>query len=125
MTTNCINLSNHKSAAWSEAQTNAALEIGASTIVDLPFPQIPAGATLQEVETLADQYLGRVLDLQPAAVMLQGETVFCFSLANKLKQKGIATVAACSDRCVEEVVKEDGTTEKKSVFKFVQFRPYF
>ena len=120
-----VNLSNHKVAAWSEAQIKAALEIGGREIVDLPFPQIPAGATLQDIEVLADQYLGQVLDMQPAAVMLQGEAVFCFNLANKLKQKGITTVAACSDRCVEEVVKEDGTTEKKSVFKFVQFRPYF
>ena len=114
-----INLSNHSSQRWEEEQLNAAKKLGGD-ITDIAFPNIMPASTSFEVDALANQYLEKVLELQPNAVMVQGEMTFVFSFVKKLQQAGIPAYAATTERI--SVENPDGS--KTSVFKFVQFRQY-
>jgi len=112
-----INLSNHPSAAWGDAQKEAALKYG--ELVDVQFPAVDPRASKEEVEALAEKILKQVLELSPAAVMCQGEFTLAYAIVNLLKKNGIPALAGCSDRLVEE---RDG--KRISEFVFVQFREY-
>ena len=50
-----INLSNHPSNAWSKEQYEAASEYG--EVVDIPFPQIEASSSEEDIENLVEEYL--------------------------------------------------------------------
>lgn len=115
-----INLSNHKSSAWSEEQIEAARKFG--EIEDMQFPAINPNDSTEEVKVLAKSYLDKIIQLNPKAVMVQGEFTFTVLLIEFLKQQGIKTVVACSDRITQEHVDENGDTVKRAIFKFVQFR---
>ncbi len=118
-----INYSNHSSQQWSISQRTAAEKYG--EIIDIPFPAIPAAASSQDVKDLAAREAEKVSELQPTAVMCQGEFVFCFEFVRILKEKGILCLVACSDRVSEETAGEDGGSRiKTSVFRFVRFREY-
>lgn len=65
-----------------------------------------------------------ILALHPAMVLVQGEMTTVFAVVSALQAVGIRCCAACSDRVSEERTLPDGTTEKVSTFKFVQFREY-
>lgn len=94
-----INLSNHPSVKWGKMQLEAAMELTSDNqIKDIPFPAVPATATTSDILAIADGLHHTVM-------------------ANKV-------VAACSDRCTKEVVNEDGTTTKTTVFEFIQFREF-
>lgn len=113
-----LNLTNHPSPRWSKKQLTAATEAYGG-IHDLPFPNIPSGATTKEVNTLTKKYLQRVIDIAPTAVLLQGEFTFVYALTARLQARSIPVVVGTSERNVEE---RDG---KKIVqFDFVQFRAY-
>lgn len=117
-----INLSNHPSNKWDEGQKKAALRYG--EIIDMPFPDIPAQADESEVVKLADQYFARILEYKCSAVMIQGEFTFTYHLVKLLEGKQIPTLAACSERSVEEIINPDGSNSKKVNFRFVKFRRY-
>ncbi|MDD5043844.1 MAG: CRISPR-associated protein [Patescibacteria group bacterium] len=141
METIFINVSNHKSSRWSEEQRKAAGEM-ADRILDIAFPSVPPEATSQEVEAIADEILHRIWEISwanqiaPLAeesdseygpnrliVHIMGEMVLTFKVLEALK--GVATcVASTTKREAVEVVK-DGSTEKNTIFKFVQFRKYY
>lgn len=72
-----INFSNHPSVRWSAEQTAAAIEFG--DIVDVPFPDVPAGADTAAVSALADEYCARILDLRADVVLVQGEMSLSFA----------------------------------------------
>ena len=74
-----INFSNHPSVRWSAEQTAAAIEFG--DIVDVPFPDVPAGADTAAVSALADEYCARILDLRADVVLVQGEMSLSFAVA--------------------------------------------
>ena len=112
-----INLSNHPSAAWGEAQKAAALQYG--ELVDVQFPVVDPHASREQVEAQAEALVAQILEYQPVAVMCQGEFTLVYAVVNLLKHKGILTLAGCSDRLVEE---RDG--KRISEFVFVQFREY-
>ena len=117
-----INVSNHPSARWGEAQRQcAADEYG--QVCDLPFPHIDPHWGLDEIEQQAEQYLGEILRAEPfaGAVHLMGEMVFCYVLARKLEEAGIPCVASTT---VREVI-DYGDGRKEAQFRFVRFRPYF
>ena len=65
-----INFSNHPSVRWSAEQTAAAMKFG--DIVDLPFPDVPAGADTAAVSGLVDEYCARILSLGSDVVLVQG-----------------------------------------------------
>lgn len=116
-----INHSNHPSADWSQKQQDAALAYG--TIVDLPFPELHADYTEQQISEAVQESLHKIVALAPAAVLCQGEFTYTYGLVRLLKEKGIKVLAACSERMAHEKWN-DGVSCKVSYFKFVRFREY-
>ncbi|MCR4675329.1 MAG: hypothetical protein K5675_09975 [Lachnospiraceae bacterium] len=117
-----INFSNHGSKDWSKEQIKAAEDYG--EIRDVPFPNVAAEATEEEINALADQCVEQILSFSPKAVMCQGEFTLCYAVIQRLKRNNIICLAACSLR--EATVKQmkDGSTKRVSVFKFCKFREY-
>lgn len=115
-----LNLSNHPSAAWSEAQLVAARSRFGEKIQDLPHPEIPPEAGSEEVVQLAEAYFEKVIALSPKAVHIMGEQTFCFALIQKLLQAGIPCYASTTRRQVEHL----SDTEIRRSFVFVRFREY-
>ena len=93
-------------------------------IADVPFPDVPAGADTAAVSALADEYCARILDLRADVVLAQGEMSLSFAVAGRLQRNGVAVLCACSERVCETSVLDDGSTERRSVFRFVRFRRY-
>lgn len=119
-----INLTNHPSAQWDEAQKQAAAQYG--KCVDLPFPAVDPSANKEDIEVLTDEYLQKIMDIakqedSEPVVHLMGEMTFLFTLANKLKDKNIRCIASTSERNTIEL----GNGQKEIHFTFVQFRDYF
>ena len=115
-----INLSNHPSAGWPEAQRKAATGYG--DITDLSFPDISPEAGSEAIEAIASEYVEKVREMAAGAeatVHVMGEMNFTYSLVSQLKAFGIRCLASTTERYVEE---KDGA--KTSYFKFVRFREY-
>lgn len=112
-----INFTNHPSKNWSEKQIHKALEYG--SIVDMPFPEVPAAADEREIAHLAAACAGKIIEKKPAAVLCQGEFTLAYQLITLLKAQGIPVLAACSERNVHA----DGN-KKQVVFEFQKFRRY-
>lgn len=116
-----LNFSNHPSALWGQEQRAAAEQFG--ELADLAFPRVAADMTSEEVVRLAENYADQILKKHPDCVLCQGEFCLSWHVISLLKKAKVRVVAACSERIAEEVYGEAGT-EKKSVFRFVQFREY-
>jgi hypothetical protein len=122
-----INLSNHPKAKWDQAQL-AAAEEQFGRIEDLSFPLIDPNASLAEVTAIARQYAEKCATLlahqhhrEKSAVHIMGEFTFTYQFLKQMESLGILCVASTTERLVTE--NADGS--KTTVFKFVQFRPYF
>ena len=118
-----VNLTNHPSGQWSEAQRNAALRY-ASEIIDLPFPDVPSDASREAVIALSEQYIQKIKKMGPTVVLCQGEMTLTYLIVKRLIEFGIPAIAACSERQTVETVDADGNTHRISKFVFRQFRPY-
>jgi len=59
------------------------------------------------------------------AVWIQGESIMVYNVVKKLEYRNILAFAATTKRQVVEVKKEDGSVEKKSIFKHCKFVHYF
>lgn len=118
-----VNLTNHPSAQWSEAQRQAALAYG--PIVDLPFPAVAESADLSAVAKLAAQYREKLNAFEAPVVLVQGESVFVYRLVRLLEQAEIPALACVSRRRVRETCLPDGSTEKVVSYVFGGFRPYW
>lgn len=117
-----INLSNHPSDKWSEAQTAAANE-QFGEIVDLPFPQIEPDATKADITKIAQHYLIRVDQLgepMTTSIHIGGEMTLTYALVNLLQNLGYRCYASTSRR--ESIEIEPG--KKTVIFQFVAFREY-
>lgn len=112
-----INFTNHPSDKWDSDQRQCAMKYG--EIVDLPFPEVKAEADEDVLNEMAVSYVRKILELQPAAVLCQGEFCLVFQVVTMLKAHGITVLAACSERKVEEY-----GNKKEVTFKFVRFRKY-
>lgn len=117
-----VNCSNHPCDKWGGDQMAAAMKYG--EVLDYPFPEVAPNSSEEEIKRLAMKIAGEILALRPDAVMCQGEFTLTFSLVDFLLEKGVRVVAACSERKVQELIREDGTCEKKAQFQFVGFREY-
>lgn len=117
-----VNFTNHPSARWCSEQISAAAKWG--DIADLPFPDVPAAADENDIAELADIYCAQILRLAPDAVLVQGEMSLSFAVAERLCRNGITALCAASERICETTVADDGSTVRKSIFKFVRFRKY-
>ncbi len=119
-----INLSNHPSAQWDEAQKNAALTYG--NIIDMPFPSIDPQASTDSVAAQAEKYEVKIRQLLTRniegtfAVHLMGELTFCFALVARLQRVGINCLVSTTRR--QTIDYQDG--KKISSFGFVLFRGY-
>ena len=117
-----INHTNHPAARWSAEQISAAKIYG--EILDVAFPAVNAAATTQEVSELVQSNLKKILELEPAIVLCQGEFNYTFAMVEELKKLGVKVVAATSERVAVEEILSDGSTRQISTFRFVQFREY-
>ena len=117
-----INHTNHSSAQWSQEQRIAAEKYG--EIVNLSFPNIGADWNEEKISQFVEINAKKIIEMNPAAVLCQGEYNYTYSMINYLKRNNIVVLAAASERVVDEKVQPDGTTQKVSSFKFVQFRQY-
>lgn len=116
-----INFSNHASGKWSAEQLEAARELGGE-VIDIAFPQVDPKATAAEVAELAAEKAAEIIALAPEAAMIAGETGLVFHVISRLREAGVRCYTACSERNTIEKTLDDGSTEKKVVFSFVQFR---
>lgn len=112
-----INFTNHPSDMWGEKQRKAAMEYG--EIIDIPFPSVSPQGDENYIDRLARQYIQKILELRPRAVLCQGEFCLAYQVISKLRKKGIQVLAACSER----IVKDAGQS-KEVMFVFGQFRQY-
>lgn len=116
-----INHTNHPSCYWSHVQREEAEQFG--EVTDFPFPDIGPEWDEERVLALAKVNCEKILALQPAAVLCQGEFTYCYQLIRLLKKSGIEVLAACSKR-ETKVWMENGKQMKTAEFSFVQFRKY-
>ena len=117
-----VNHTNHPSDKWSPEQIAAAEKFGA--VVDFPFPNVDANADEEKISELVEVNGQKILAMNPAAVLCQGEFSYTFAMVNFLQKNNLPVLAASSARVVEEIVTEDGSTQRISLFKFVRFRQY-
>jgi hypothetical protein len=120
-----INLSNHPTQQWSEAQLKAATaQYG--QLADLPFPAIDPLATTDQITLLAGNYEVKIRQMLSGettgafAVHIMGELTFCFALVARLQKSGITCLASTTNR--ETTHNPDGS--KTTQFGFVRFREY-
>ncbi len=113
-----VNLSNHPSAAWEDAQRKAALAI-AERIEDIAFPAVPPDADEKTVEALAEKCVAQVPP-ETSHALVQGEFTLTVELVRRLQARGITCLAATSKR----EVAEEGDGRRVSTFRFVRFRAY-
>lgn len=116
-----LNLSNHSSDKWGEAQLDAARAYG--KVVDMPFPEIDPEATTEEIYILAEEYAEEITSRYPdrdLTVHIMGEMTFCFRLVTLLHARGVRCVASTTQRKTSEL--EGG--KKESIFEFQEFREY-
>lgn len=120
-----INLSNHPSSLWSEAQTKAAtLKYG--QVIDFSFPAIDPKAEPYEIDYQTETFQVKLLQLLAGenlglqAVHVMGELTFCFALVARLQKNGITCLASTTDRIT--IDNSDGS--KTTQFGFVRFREY-
>jgi hypothetical protein len=119
-----INLSNHPSKGWPKEQIDEALRMSHATIIkDLPFPNINAEMSSDELVEQAKKIAGEVEekceDCEPKIAMVQGDFTFSWLVVQYLKAMNITCVAATTRRIVEQ----EGQV-KKSYFQFARFREY-
>ncbi len=119
-----VNLSNHPSGRWDEAQRKEAEKYG--EIVDLPFPEVPPDYDEGQIEELASDYINRIKNVKGtiAAVMVQGEFTLTYAIVKALREEGINALSACSRRDVSMETDKDGNEIKVTRFCFTRFRGY-
>ena len=117
-----INHTNHSSFNWSPEQRTAAEKYG--EIIDFPFPNIDAHLDENRISELVEENAKKIIAMDPAAVLCHGEYSYTYAMINYLKKNNVIVLAATSERIVEEIVTDDGATQKISLFKFVKFRQY-
>ena len=118
-----VNFSNHPSSRWSEEQLKTARqEYG--EIVDVPFPALDPCMDEKAIAEIGEDCIEKILKLSPCAVMCQGEFTLTFYVVKRLMNKGISCISACSERSSIEVMQEDGSVRKESLFLFRGFRKY-
>ena len=117
-----INLSNHASATWGDAQRSAARE-AFGEVMDMPFPAVPPEWGTEEVVALAREYAGTcraMLAEHDGAVHIMGELTFTTAFVAIATGLGMRCVASTSERLVTDLPGGD----RRVAFRFVRFRDY-
>lgn len=118
-----VNLTNHSSSSWSELQLEEAKKYG--RIIDLPFPNIDETANEQDITSLVEDYIAKIMVVtcnmaSPVTVHVMGEMTFTYEMVYKLQLMGCKCVASTT-KLIDDVLP-DGT--KKSQSQFSKFREY-
>ena len=113
-----INISNRPHYEWNTYQYETARAFG--EIRDIPFPEVPATVTKDEVKRMAEEVFIesgglRMLNKEVDVILCQGESSLMWHIVNIFKNTGFTCVVPCFK---EEKNQEDGTTK----LNFVQFR---
>lgn len=117
-----VNVSNHPSSLWLKNQRKSAMEYG--EIVDVAFPAIYKEYNSSKYDELVEEFLEKILILQPEAVMVQGEFIFTYRLVKALKERGLKVLSSRSERVSKEFKDENNVIHKHSIFEFVGFQEY-
>ena len=88
-------------------------------IVDMKFPSVDPLADESYIAETAEYYLEKILELEPNAVLCQGEFCLVYRMVNRLKENGVTVLSACSRRVAGN---QDG--KKEESFQFSRFRYY-
>ena len=110
-----------------EEQVKELNEMGYNEIIYLPNKLKKEFSTLTPdsiMPTLRKIY-NHILIEKPDAVIVQGHNTIVAYLWYLCSVRGIKLMYAYSKRVVEEIEKEDGTVEKKVVFKHEGFYDYY
>ena len=133
-------ISNHPPVNWSENQKR-----GWEEIVYIPFPNVSPNATREEIRKLADKICKEIETItggyfadthddgyifyspvfyggEEWKICIQGEYSLCAEIFSRFGNCPDRLVFPTTERIVEEIVKENGTIEKKAIFKFVRWR---
>lgn len=116
-----VNFSNHPFCYWGNRQREASRCYG--EVIDLPFPAVAPNNDSNLLQTFAQEYVQKILDLGDShdiTVHIMGEMTFSFMVVTRLKELGIKCVASTTER--KTTYNPDGT--KVSEFQFVKFREY-
>lgn len=116
-----INLTNHPSSDWPEAQKNAASIYG--DIIDYAFPIVSPLISKKEISNISETIFYDIIEkygTKNTTIHVMGEFTLCYALINMFKAKGMLCLASTTERI--SIGNPDGT--KTSTFKFVQFREY-
>ena len=116
-----INHTNHPTDSWTETERKAAEVYG--KVKEIAFPAIDPEWDETKIGQLAQENGKKILSMNPAAVLCQGEFTYCFALVTFLKAHGVTVLSACSTRETETWAQGDGNL-KISKFVFVRFRRY-
>ena len=120
------NCSNHPSAGWSPAQTEAALAMGCDEVVDIEggFPNVPPTAELAELRALATRVVEQAIAFGASVAMVSGEQTLVPLIVLGLQAAGIVCVTATTERVCQDEVLSDGSVETRRMFRFVQWRRF-
>lgn len=120
-------ISNHSPELWSGEQ-----KLGWDRIEYVQFPTVLPDKTTEEIimdevteicKIIGYFYKSCEENGEKGYVNLQGEYTVCYYVYKALANDDeVKFVFPTTDRVVQEVKKEDGTVEKKSVFKFIMWR---
>ncbi|MGB1216839.1 MAG: CRISPR-associated protein [Saprospiraceae bacterium] len=117
-----INLSNHPTDQWDAEQLFAA-QAQFGEVDFIQHPNIPPNWNREQVETLANEYVNKILVANPKKdlrIHVVGEPVFCFCFITRMRQEGIPCLTSTTERMVE--VRDN---KKIITFRFESFRYYF
>jgi len=115
-----LNISNHPSTKWVPRQLAAAQVLG-TTVVDVPFPNVPPLATEADVAAIAKNLVASLASPVAGAddyAMVQGEQSLCWELSRRLIALGWRVCVATTER---KVIEGEGG-QKTATFQFCQFR---
>jgi len=133
-------ISNHPPANWPEEQRR-----GWDEIVYIPFPNVPPEMSREGVKELANQICQQIESVtggyfadahddgyifyspvfyggEDWRICIQGEFTLCAEVMSRFGNCPDRLVFPTTERVVEEVKKEDGSVEKRAIFKFVRWR---
>lgn len=113
-----INLSNHPYSSWSDTQKSRALD-KFDRVEDISFPDVPPDCDAEEIKSMGEDLVSKIIEKKPQAVHIMGEQTLCWVIIRNLKSIGIECLASTSQRHV--TTTQEGVIRE---FEFVDFRPY-
>ena len=127
-----INLSNHPTDKWSEAQKAAVInKYQPKQIIDIAFPPIDPEWNLDRVRTLVHAYREQIINhLQDKddyiILHIMGEMCFTHSLVNMMSAYKVNCICSTTKRVVTTKYDDNGVEiGKETKFEFCKFRDYY